>query len=101
MENTSRRATDELRQLWRRLVFSVLISNTDDHLRNHGFLHDGGDAWRLAPAFDLNPDPSPGPTFLSTSIDASDDAASLALALALGRPEPYPTRRGAVLRLLR
>jgi len=81
VERTSARATDELRQLWRRIVFSVLISNTDDHLRNHGFLHVHDDVWRLAPAFDLNPDPAPGPTFLSTAIDGSDDAASIAAAL--------------------
>jgi serine/threonine-protein kinase HipA len=81
VERTSARATDELRQLWRRVVFSVLISNTDDHLRNHGFLHVHDDVWRLAPAFDLNPDPTPGPTFLSTAIDAADDAASISAAL--------------------
>jgi serine/threonine-protein kinase HipA len=81
VERTSARATDELRQLWRRIVFSVLISNTDDHLRNHGFLHVHDDVWRLAPAFDLNPDPSPGPTFLRTAIDGSDDAASISAAL--------------------
>lgn len=81
IESTSARATDELRQLWRRIVFSVLISNTDDHLRNHGFLHEHGDVWRLSPAFDLNPDPAPGPKFLSTTIDETDDTASLARAL--------------------
>lgn len=64
----------------RRLVFSVLISNTDDHLRNHGFVRNGG--WRLAPAFHLNPDPSPGPTYLSTSIDR-DEPATVAAALAV------------------
>ena len=81
VERTSARATDELRQLWRRIVFSVLISNTDDHLRNHGFLHVHDDLWQLAPAFDLNPDPSPGPTFLRTAIDATDDTASISAAL--------------------
>lgn len=45
---------DDLRELWMRILFSVLISNTDDHLRNHGFLHfDQG--WKLSPAYDLNP----------------------------------------------
>ena len=39
IENHSDNAIDELEQMWRRIVFSVLISNTDDHLRNHGFLH--------------------------------------------------------------
>jgi len=45
---------EDLHQLWRRVVFNILISNTDDHLRNHGFiLRDKG--WRLSPAFDINP----------------------------------------------
>jgi serine/threonine-protein kinase HipA len=64
-------------------VFSVLISNTDDHLRNHGFVHQRGDAWKLAPAFDLNPNPDTGPKYLSTSIDDRDDAASVTAALAV------------------
>lgn len=46
----------DLRELWRRMAFSVGIRNTDDHLRNHGFLGDG-QGWRLAPVFDVNPDP--------------------------------------------
>jgi serine/threonine-protein kinase HipA len=47
---------DDLRQLWRRIAFSVAVHNTDDHLRNHGFLrHKAG--WRLAPGFDINPNP--------------------------------------------
>lgn len=83
IENTSVRATEDLHELWRRIVFAVLISNTDDHLRNHGFLHERGDVWRLSPAFDLNPNPAPGPKYLSTSIDDTDDAASLASALAV------------------
>lgn len=57
VEERSPNATADLHELWRRLVFSALISNTDNHLRNHGFLHQGGESWRLAPAFDLNPDP--------------------------------------------
>lgn len=47
----------DLRQLWRRLVFNLLITNVDDHLQNHGFLHVANGQWRLAPAFDLNPFP--------------------------------------------
>ncbi len=86
VERVSLRATEELSQLWRRIIFSILISNTDDHLRNHGFLHVRGDSWRLSPAFDLNPDPSPGPRYLSTAIDESDTTASIELALAVA---PY------------
>jgi serine/threonine-protein kinase HipA len=81
VETTSKRATEELRELRRRIVFSVLISNTDNHLRNHGFLHEHGESWRLAPAFDLNPNPDPGPKHLSTAIGDGDDAASVDLAL--------------------
>lgn len=44
-------------QLWRRMVFNLLITNVDDHLQNHGFLHSKHGLWRLAPAFDLNPFP--------------------------------------------
>ena len=52
-------ATEDLRELWRRMVFSDLIHNTDDHLRNHGFLLTP-QGWRLAPMFDVNPDPNAG-----------------------------------------
>ncbi|MEN9485657.1 MAG: hypothetical protein RJB37_3537 [Pseudomonadota bacterium] len=47
----------DLAQLWRRIVFNLLITNVDDHLQNHGFLYAGRGQWRLAPAFDLNPFP--------------------------------------------
>ena len=48
--------TEDLRELWRRVAFSVAIHNTDDHLRNHGFLR-GRAGWTLSPVFDINPDP--------------------------------------------
>src|SRR5579863_1070243 len=44
-------------ELWRRIAFSILITNVDDHLRNHGFLHVDRGQWRLAPSFDVNPFP--------------------------------------------
>lgn len=49
------RAKEDLAELWRRIVFSMAVSNTDDHFRNHGFilLEDG---WRLSPMYDVNPD---------------------------------------------
>jgi serine/threonine-protein kinase HipA len=47
---------DDLRQLWRRIAFSVALHNTDDHLRNHGFLRHGS-GWRMSPGFDINPNP--------------------------------------------
>ena len=48
---------EDLHELWRRIVFGVMIGNLDDHLRNHGFLYDGDGKWRLSPAYDLNPVP--------------------------------------------
>ena len=50
-------ALAEIRELYRRAMFTILVSNTDDHLRNHGFLHKGGSRWVLSPAFDINPQP--------------------------------------------
>jgi serine/threonine-protein kinase HipA len=77
IEQRSTAVAAELRQLWRRIAFSILISNTDDHLRNHGFLHERGDSWMLSPAFDLNPNPQPGSKDLSTAIDYTDTRASV------------------------
>lgn len=76
-------AEEDCAQLWRRVVFNILISNTDDHLRNHGFLYDPAGGWRLAPAYDLNPVPVDiKPRILTTAIDEEDGTASLDLALA-------------------
>ena len=58
----------DTQQLWRRLLFNLLITNVDDHLHNLGFLHVANGLWRLAPAFDLNPfpdKPSESKTWLS------------------------------------
>lgn len=49
--------SQDVRELWRRMLFNLLITNTDDHLQNHGFLYAGNGHWQLAPAFDLNPMP--------------------------------------------
>ena len=70
---------EDLAELWRRIVFTIMVNNTDDHLRNHGFLyarHAGG--WRLSPAYDINP--TIGPRFLSTAINDYNTAADLDLA---------------------
>jgi len=75
---------DDMEALWRRVVFSILISNTDDHMRNHGFLYDGPNGWRLSPAYDLNPVPTDiKPRVLSTAINEADNTASLAVAMAV------------------
>lgn len=83
IEEYSAAAGNELRQLWKRIAFSVLISNTDDHLRNHGFLRQPTNAWSLSPAFDLNPVPILGRKYLTTAVNDSDTDADIELALAV------------------
>jgi serine/threonine-protein kinase HipA len=74
-------AQEDCAQLWRRLVYNILISNSDDHLRNHGFLYAPG-GWKLAPVYDLNPTPIDiKPRILTTTITEVDGTASLELAL--------------------
>lgn len=71
----------DLAELWRRIVFTVLISNVDDHMRNHGFLYDGESGWGLSPVYDINPTPAEErPRILSSTINESDSTASLDLA---------------------
>ncbi|MGA2128771.1 MAG: type II toxin-antitoxin system HipA family toxin [Xanthobacteraceae bacterium] len=80
------KADEDCAQLWRRIVFSILISNTDDHLRNHGFLYAPAAGWRLSPAYDLNPIPVDiKPRILTTAIDETDGTASLDLAFEVAR----------------
>lgn len=77
-------AKEDIQMLWRRIVFSILISNTDDHLRNHGFLYHGSAGWRLSPAYDLNPVPVDiKPRVLTTTIDLDSGTCSLDLALSV------------------
>lgn len=67
----------DIEELWKRMVFNILVSNNDDHLRNHAFLHDGA-GWRLSPVYDLNPFPvDVKPRVLSLAIDEADATASL------------------------
>ena len=66
----------QLHELWRRIIFSILVSNSDDHLRNHGFLYNfDREGWELSPAFDLNP--VLGASGLTLSIDENDSSLSL------------------------
>ncbi|MFN7700174.1 MAG: type II toxin-antitoxin system HipA family toxin [Deltaproteobacteria bacterium] len=67
----------DLEQLWRRIVFSMVVSNVDDHLRNHGFLLTPK-GWVLSPAYDLNP--VPYGDGLSLNVSTADNAQDLALA---------------------
>jgi len=72
---------EDLHQLWRRMVFNILISNTDDHLRNHGFILTNN-GWRLSPAFDINP--SIDKVGLALNIDMDNNALDIDLARSVG-----------------
>lgn len=74
---------EDLVKLWTRVVFNMCVSNTDDHLRNHGFiLTDGG--WILSPAYDINP--IEGGSGLKLNVDSEDNSQNLELALSVA---PY------------
>jgi serine/threonine-protein kinase HipA len=59
LELLTEEATVDLQEFWRRILFSILINNTDDHLRNHGLVRSRR-GWRLSPVFDINPNPDSG-----------------------------------------
>lgn len=89
----------DVEELWRRIALSILVTNVDDHLRNHGFLHADGGTWRLAPAFDVNPFPDRRRE-LKTWI--TEDTGPQATVDALMHSAAYfqiaPTRARAILR---
>lgn len=68
----------DLRELWSRIVFNMLVSNTDDHLRTHGFILVPGKGWRLSEAFDMNP--APDAHGLKLNVSEADNAVDLELA---------------------
>jgi serine/threonine-protein kinase HipA len=72
-------AKEDLEQLWRRMLFNILVSNTDDHLRNHGFIltHKG---WRLSPAYDMNPNEMGNGLTLNISASSNEQDISIAMA---------------------
>lgn len=71
----------DLTELWKRIVFNICIHNTDDHLRNHGFLLvESG--WKLSPAYDLNPQPWTGG--LALNVDEVSNACDLDLVRSVG-----------------
>jgi serine/threonine-protein kinase HipA len=74
LSDESANTSSDLQQLWRRIAFSIAMHNTDDHLRNHGFLHNSG-GWTLSPAFDINPDPDLSAVRV-TSVGGSSDLES-------------------------
>ena len=72
---------ENLHQLWRRIVFNIAVSNTDDHLRNHGFLLTN-EGWELSPAYDLNASIDKEGLFLN--IDMNDNSLDFDLAKSVG-----------------
>jgi serine/threonine-protein kinase HipA len=75
------RIEEDLHQLWRRMIFNILISNTDDHLRNHGFILTNK-GWHLSPAFDINP--SIDKVGLALNIDTNSNSPDIDLAKSVG-----------------
>lgn len=74
----------DLKELWSRMVFNILIANVDDHLRNHALLRPTREGWRLSPAYDVNPTPADiRPRRLSTAIVPDDPETSLAVAMSV------------------
>jgi len=78
----------DLEELWRRIVFNISIKNTDDHLRNHGFLLTEK-GWKLSPAFDVNPNEYG--TGLSLNISETDNALDFNLAISVAEYFRVPT----------
>jgi serine/threonine-protein kinase HipA len=89
------RTDADLEQLWRRIVFNMCVSNTDDHLRNHGFLLESGKGWALAPAFDMNP--VADGDGLRLNVSEADNAQDLGLARSVAHWfRVKPPRAGAI-----
>lgn len=83
-------------ELFRRVAFSILISNVDDHLRNHGFLRDTAAGWVLSPAYDLNPVPGDiKPRILNTAINEDDRTCDIDLAMETAGAYGLASKRAA------
>lgn len=74
-------ADADFRELYLRLIFTILVSNKDDHLKNHGFLYAGAGLWRLSPVFDVNPAPDRNPHLETAIIEGGKHDRSIRLAL--------------------
>ena len=72
---------EQLTELYRRILFSILVSNNDDHLKNHGLLQTGRGRWILSPAFDINPEPHRDRHLKTGISELSGNAASVEAAL--------------------
>ncbi len=86
----------DLEELWRRIVFSIAVRNTDDHLRNHGFLLTE-EGWRLSPAYDINPEPEG----LALSLNISEDDNSLDFDLAREVAPWFRVKEGKVVEIIK
>jgi serine/threonine-protein kinase HipA len=72
---------ENFRELYRRMIFTILVSNKDDHLKNHGFLYVGEGRWRLSHMFDVNPAPDRNPHLETAIVEGGPHDRSIALAL--------------------
>jgi len=98
MRMLSHAPTADLHQLWRRLVFNLLITNVDDHLQNHGFLHVEHGLWRLSPAFDINPFPDKE---RESKVWLSDeDGPIVDVDMLLARTSGFSLNRGQALQIM-
>ncbi|HVK79302.1 MAG TPA: type II toxin-antitoxin system HipA family toxin [Verrucomicrobiae bacterium] len=70
----------DFRELYRRLIFTILVSNKDDHLKNHGFLYVGQGRWRISPMFDVNPAPDRAPHLETAIVEGGPHDRSIVLA---------------------
>jgi serine/threonine-protein kinase HipA len=85
IRQTGSQPAEDAKQLWRRMVFNVLVSNTDDHLRNHGFLW-AGQGWRLSPAYDMNPAPPHiSPRIHALALNELDHSSSIDIVMSVAK----------------
>jgi serine/threonine-protein kinase HipA len=87
---------EDLEQLWRRMAFNILVSNTDDHLRNHGFMLTPL-GWRLSPAYDMNPNEMGN----GLTLNISENSNELDLTLALDTAQLYQLKSDRAERILK
>lgn len=81
MRAYSPKPKEDFRELFLRLIFTILVSNKDDHLKNHGFLYVGAGRWRLSPVFDVNPAPDRNPHLETAILEGGAHDRSIRLAL--------------------
>lgn len=85
----------DLEQLWRRVVFNILVSNTDDHLRNHGFILTNN-GWQLSPAYDMNPNERGN----GLTLNISENSNELDISLALETAKHYKLKNDEAIKIL-